>query len=149
MPVAGLGASRAAGLKLAVWRQSSVAVPERSPSSHDPAPPGPRPGYSSNEAAFDLTWRLALGGAAGDVGACFGVAGHARQHDGGQRLVELSVTGAVEAVTDDLARRRFDRAAPPSMAKAASERSRPACDQAVSSCEAQITPSPGSVSSRG
>jgi hypothetical protein len=38
MPVAGLGASRAAGLKLAVWRQSTVAVPGHSPSSHDPTP---------------------------------------------------------------------------------------------------------------
>src|SRR6266545_3561913 len=35
------------------------------------------------------------------------------------------------------------------MAKAASDRSRPACDQAVSSCAAQITPTPGSASSRG
>jgi hypothetical protein len=36
MPVAGLGTSRAAVLKLAVWRQDIVAVPGRSPSSHDP-----------------------------------------------------------------------------------------------------------------
>jgi hypothetical protein len=40
-------------------------------------------------------------------------------------------------------------AAPPSMANATSERSRPACDQAVSNWVAQITPMPGSASSRG
>jgi hypothetical protein len=68
-PVAGLGASKAAGLKLAVWRQSTVAVPGRSPSSHNPTPRGSWPGYSSNEAPPDIADALALGPPAGSVGA--------------------------------------------------------------------------------
>jgi hypothetical protein len=64
------------------------------------------------QAALDLPWRLALGGAAGDVGARLGVVGHARQHDRVQGPVELPVTAAVEAVADDLARRRLDGRCP-------------------------------------
>jgi hypothetical protein len=60
-PVPGLGASRAAGLNLAVWRQSTVAVPGRSPSSHDPTPHGSWPRYSSNEAPTNLPGGLAIG----------------------------------------------------------------------------------------
>jgi hypothetical protein len=54
MPVTGLGTSRAAALKLAVWRQDIVAVPGRSPSSHDPAPARAATEYSSNETPADL-----------------------------------------------------------------------------------------------
>jgi len=64
------------------------------------------------QASLDLSWRLALGGAAGDVGACWGVVGHARQDDGVQSPVELPVTTTVEAVADDLARRRLNRGGP-------------------------------------
>jgi hypothetical protein len=59
MPVTGLGTSRAAALKLAVWRQDIVAVPGRSPSSHDPAPTRVATQYSSNETVgkeLGLAW---------------------------------------------------------------------------------------------
>ena len=48
-------------------------------------------------------------GAPFDVGAGAGVDFHASQHDAPQGVVGLAVTGGVESLPDDLARRRRDR----------------------------------------
>src|SRR3954463_14848007 len=61
------------------------------------------------EAPFDFAWGSSFGGSARDVGAGLGVEAHARQHDGVQGSVELSVAATVEPVADDLSRRGRDR----------------------------------------
>ena len=90
-------------LKLAVWRQDIVAVPGRSPSSHDPAPARAATEYSSNEAAQDLLLGLALGGTPGQVVAGGLVPAQPHDHDPVQRRVGLAVTAAIEPVADGLA----------------------------------------------
>src|SRR4029450_7867664 len=112
MPVTGLGTSRAAALKLAVWRQDIVAVPGRSPSSHDPAPARAATEYSSNETPSDVASALAFGRAPGSVGADLGVVPQPSQHDRMQGTVELAVTGAVQPMPGHLPGRRRDRVDP-------------------------------------
>jgi hypothetical protein len=56
------------------------------------------------EAPFDLPGGASLCGATGDVGTGLGMEPHPGKHDGVQGAVELSVTAAVEAMSDGLAR---------------------------------------------
>ena len=97
----------------------------------------------------DLALALALGDAAAGVGPGRPVMGLAEHHDGVQGPVQLPVPTTIEAMTDDLARGGLDRAAPASMAKAASDRNRPGWDQLISSWAALIGPMPGWVSRAG
>jgi hypothetical protein len=80
-----------------------VAVPGRSPSSHNPTPRGSRPGYWSNEAPQGFLGRLALGQFAPVVGLAG--AGSADLDHGHhvQGVVQLAVSGPGQAVADDLA----------------------------------------------
>ena len=61
------------------------------------------------QAALDLADALAFGEAALHVALGGRVLAHADEHDGVQGAVELAVTAAVQAMTDDGARGRFDR----------------------------------------
>jgi hypothetical protein len=75
------------------------------------------------EASFDVADGLALGEATLHVLLCGAVLTHADQHDGVERAVELSISRPVRCrvmVPDDASM----GAAPPSLAKAASERMR-------------------------
>jgi hypothetical protein len=75
------------------------------------------------EASFDVADGLALGEATLHVLLCGAVLTHAVQHDGVERAVELSISRPVRCrvmVPDDASM----GAAPPSLAKAASERMR-------------------------
>jgi hypothetical protein len=77
-------------------------------------------GDIADEAASDFAVGLALGAAPLGIGAGRWVIAQSGQDDQVQRLVELAISGAVEANPDRLAGGGGDGAAPPSMAKAAS-----------------------------
>jgi len=66
-----------------------------------------------------------------DVGLGFGVVGHAGDDGRVQGTVEPPVSAAVESVAEGVARGGGYRLTPARAANAASERMRPACDQAV------------------
>jgi len=77
------------------------------------------------EAPLDVADGLALSEAALDVILCGAVLMHADQHDGVERAVELSISRPVESVRVMVPEDASMGAAPPSLAKAASERTRP------------------------
>src|SRR5829696_5477373 len=106
-------------------------------------------GNGALKAAADLALALALGDAAAGVGPGWPVMDLAEHHDVVQGPVQLPVSAPVEAMADDLARGRRDRGRPASMAKAASERSRPGWDQLISSWAAVMGPMPDWVSRAG
>jgi len=59
-------------------------------------------GEHAFDRASDVAVGLALGGASGLVGACFGVASHAGDGDCVQGSVQRAITAAVEAVAGAL-----------------------------------------------
>ena len=101
------------------------------------------------EQAGGVAAALAFGDAAGDVVLGGGVVLAAVEDDGVEGAVELAVAAAAEAVADRLTARGGDGATPARRAKAASERTRPWCDQVTISWAATIGPTPGSSSSCG
>ena len=86
------------------------------------------PGDATLQTAADLALAFALGGAAGHIALGGLVVALAEQHDGVQRLIQLAIAAAVEPMANHPAEEASMGAAPASMAKAASERSRPGCD---------------------
>jgi hypothetical protein len=100
-------------------------------------------GQGALAAAADLAFALALGDAAAGGGPGRPMVGLAEHHDGVQGPMQLPMSAPVEAMTDRLAAGRLHRAAPASMAKAASERNRPGWDQLISSWAPLIGPIPG------
>jgi hypothetical protein len=66
-----------------------------------------------------------------------------------QGAVQLAVAAAAEPLPRRWPEEAGTGATPASRAKAASERTRPRCDQATISCAATIGPTPGSSSSAG
>ena len=96
-----------------------------------------------------LAGGLAVGGAAGEVGAGIRVHAGAGQGDGVQGPVELAVAGSAEAVAVVSPEDAWMGAAPEKAANAASERNRPVCDQLIRTWAALIAPTPGSASSCG
>jgi hypothetical protein len=66
-------------------------------------------GDVAHEAASDFLVALAVGGAAGDVGAGLGVVDHPVVGDEPERAVALAVTAAIEAVPDSPAAGGLDR----------------------------------------
>ena len=87
-------------------------------------------GDVADQAASDFAVGLALGPAAGGVGAGGWVVAEPGQDDDVEGLVEVAVAGAIQPHPYRLAAGGGDRAAPPSMAKAASLGKRPGWDQA-------------------
>jgi hypothetical protein len=71
------------------------------------------------------------------------------EDDGVEGAVELAVVAAAEPVPDRLTARGWRGATPARRAKAASEWTRPRCDQLTISCAATIGPTADSVNSSG
>ena len=92
---------------------------------------------------------FAFGDASFDVVAGGGVVQSPVEDDGVQCSVELAVAAAAEPVRVVWPEEAGIGATPASRAKAASERTRPLCDQLTISWAATIGPTPGSSSSLG
>ena len=101
------------------------------------------------EQACGVAAALAFGEASFDVVARGGVVLAAVEDDGVQSAVELAVAAAAEPVADGLTAGGWDACDAGEAAKAASERTRPGCDQATSRWAATVGPTPGSSSSAG
>ena len=78
------------------------------------------PGDVALERAHCFALGLSLAGAAVEVGASFGLVLGADERDGVDRVVDLAVAAAVQAVADGLAGRRWQGRDPLQRAKAAS-----------------------------